>query len=289
MPFEVEPPAQALARTRYLSLLLQARYALQEQRFFASTLRRVLPRLTRTLTRPGIGELFDIGGMAHTSAATALGAILGHRFDPDLYDSYEAEYGALAEELSRRYSDLALSGGTIRPQFYALEDDTGLLVYCLLRFLQPSLVLETGVANGHSTFLALRAMAANGAGAVYSTDIDTDSGQLLDANDKKPWKFRLLRRSHLRADFDKVLSEVGTVPFFFHDSEHTYAWQMREYEAAWASRSLDSLLLSDDIDASYAFCDFCTRKRLRPVVFLDKRKFVGVVPLIPAKDRSQAT
>jgi Methyltransferase domain len=264
--------------SRSLDSLEKVRCALQEQRFVASTLRRTMPRVIRSVSRPLIGEFSEFGGI-HTSASSALRATLGNRYDRVVQDTHETEYIALAEELKRRYESLRVRGATIPPESYAIEDDTGLLMYSLLRSLRPRVVLETGVANGHSTFLALRALVANGAGSLYSTDIESKSGELLDADDKRPWNFRLLRKAHVRADFEAVLSELATVDFFFHDSEHTYAWQMREYQAAWGKRSRASTLFSDDIEESYAFLDFCHQRRTPPIVLFDKRKVVGVVPL----------
>lgn len=66
------------------------------------------------------------------------------------------------------------------------------------------------------------------------------------------------------------------IDIFFHDSEHTYGWQQFEYNAVRRHLSSGGLIASDDVDASFAFLDFCAGQGVEPHLFLDTRKAVGV-------------
>lgn len=43
---------------------------------------------------------------------------------------------------------------------------------------------------------------------------------------------------------------------FLHDSDHSYRWRMFEYTTVRDRLKSDGILLSDDVDVSYAFIDF---------------------------------
>lgn len=58
---------------------------------------------------------------------------------------------------------------------------------------------------------------------------------------------------------------------FLHDSDHSYPNQMSDYETA---KELGfNLLVSDDVDASLAFCDFSGKEGS---IMLDGSKIIGV-------------
>ena len=57
----------------------------------------------------------------------------------------------------------------------------------------------------------------------------------------------------LDREFVKALDSLPPIDFFLHDSNHTYRWQSLEYENALTHLSPNGLLMSDDIDLSWAF------------------------------------
>ena len=82
------------------------------------------------------------------------------------------EYEALRLELARRYGER-----TIRhPQRYSIEEGSAFLLYALVRTLKPNTILETGVANGHSSYFILSALRANGGGLLHSVDRSNEVG-----------------------------------------------------------------------------------------------------------------
>jgi predicted O-methyltransferase YrrM len=85
-----------------------------------------------------------------------------------------------------RYKTVTLTYGAA----FAIEEGSAFLMYALVRLLSPSVVLETGVANGHSSALILNALAENGCGELHSVDVSDNVGNLVV--DKRRWCLHLL-------------------------------------------------------------------------------------------------
>jgi hypothetical protein len=121
--------------------------------------------------------------------------------------------------------------------------------------------VETGVANGHSTFFILNAILKNGKGTLYSVDVATNVGILIDEQ------------------LNKYLGTIAPVDIFIHDSNHMYYWQMLEYRAFLKHINNHGLILSDDADKSFAFIDFCNENKLKPLFLYSHRKIFGIVKI----------
>lgn len=59
-----------------------------------------------------------------------------------------------------------------------------------------------------------------------------------------------------REQLRPLLSRLGQIDLFFHDSAHSYNVMLLEYNAAWSHLRQGGVLVSDDIDSSIAFRDF---------------------------------
>ena len=57
-----------------------------------------------------------------------------------------------------------------------------------------------------------------------------------------------------------MLSQAAEVDLFFHDSLHTHAHMMFEFETAWPKLSQGGLLLSHDVHWNGAFRQFAREK-----------------------------
>lgn len=188
--------------------------------------------------------------------------------------TYLAEYAELRQALSRRYDAVRLS----YPAHWKLESSTTLAVYLLVRAMQPLEVLETGVANGESTFYLLNAMQRNQRGRLTSVDVSNDVGGLVSDDLRSRWNLHILDRP-LPRSLREVISTLGPVDLSLHDSGHDYRWQSLEYEVASARVRAGGVLLSDDIDTSFAFTDFVRRHRLTGCALIGRLKVVGGVRL----------
>jgi hypothetical protein len=78
--------------------------------------------------------------------------------------------------------------------------------------------------------------------------------------------------------FLNTIKSINEVDIFYHDSDHSYDNQMLEYCAAWEIlNSEKGVLLSDDVNWSNAFLDFCKKVNRVPFLLSDGGKFAGVI------------
>jgi len=220
---------------------------------------------------PLLGELVEHSLSVHHSAAD----LLRRYFIPDHEDRLQdllCEAAALKQELDTRYANRRCA----YPPAYAVHGESSLLLYALVRLLQPRNVLETGVANGHSSFYLLNAMAANRSGRLHSVEIATDVGALLDPAEKERWQLHVLDRRHKRKSFERVLEGLPELDVFLRDSDYSYQWVAFELEAARTKLAHLQLLAVNDAEKSYGFLDFCASHAVKPVLLFDGGKVLGL-------------
>jgi Methyltransferase domain len=147
-------------------------------------------------------------------------------------------------------------------------------LYALCWRVRPSKVVETGVHHGVSTAFILQALKETD-GHLYSIDLpnaeyDTDRS-LHQADTLLGSHTAFLVPDELRAKWTlelgdsrnvlpPLLRSIGPIEIFHHDSIHTYEGMKFEYETAWPYLTDNGLLLSDDVEWSEAFRDFCLRQ-----------------------------
>ena len=79
---------------------------------------------------------------------------------------------------------------------------------------------------------------------------DAEIGWLVPESLRARWELRVgLSRSTL----PKLLSELGTIDLFLHDSEHSFDNQMFEFELATKHLRQGDILMASDAEASAAF------------------------------------
>jgi hypothetical protein len=139
---------------------------------------------------------------------------------------------------------------------------------------KPEVVVETGTANGASSAAILAGLEYNKTGHLWSFDIKPAIPVLVEERLKQ------------RATFVKVSGEEGDLAkqllaikqnnkgfsIFLHDADHSYLGQQSDYRLA-KNNGFD-LILSDDIDASLAFCEFANTQG---ITLYDAPKFIGAV------------
>jgi predicted O-methyltransferase YrrM len=224
-------------------------------------------RLQRLIGRPVPYDLQQHGVIV-TSAADAANRVAG----PGEWSSFADEYRAIEQRISERRATVMLR----YPDFFAVESQTGLALYLLVRARQPACVVETGVADGLSTSIILEALRRNGKGEMHSLDVSSDVGALIE--DRDGWKLHIVADSP-EAALRQLLAEVPPIDMFFHDADHRFLNQLFEYETVARVAAPGALLASDDVNFSYAFDTFCVRRGLNPVYLLDATKLSGFVRL----------
>jgi len=162
-------------------------------------------------------------------------------------------------------------------------------LYGVVRWFQPRVVIETGVHYGASSAFTLSALRCNDVGHLYSIDLPNQTYALDSKVIDRRTHSDLVPRGrnpgfavpdHLRQRWSRVLEDVRDVlprlaqtqcvDLFFHDSAHTYQIMKFECETVWPVITSGGILLSDDVDWSDGFQDFCTSRSLRYSI-LDER------------------
>jgi predicted O-methyltransferase YrrM len=144
------------------------------------------------------------------------------------------------------------------------------LLFCLIRGFRPSIVVETGVAQGVSSYLILKALELNGYGRLVSIDFPQQnpegytyqtcdplyiskglkSGWLVPRDLRKFWTLKLGKSSEI---LPTINDEVDV---FFHDSEHSYRNMKFEFEWAYTHLSAGGVITSDDVGWNSAWTEF---------------------------------
>ena len=155
-------------------------------------------------------------------------------------------------------------------------------LYVVVRLLQPSIVIETGVGFGISSSAILTALHQNNFGHLYSIDRpaflndqrDADVGSAVHNSLYSRWSFiRGVDRDHLPRLFTS-LSFNG--PLVFHyDSDKSYFGRYWAFNLAYCSIPSGSLIISDDSSDNMAFFDFCKLYSLTPFTVYYNAKYLS--------------
>jgi hypothetical protein len=142
---------------------------------------------------------------------------------------------------------------------------------------KPLTVIETGVAAGVSTNAVLSALEVNGAGNLLSLDITSKVGELVDDKLKTRWKLGILPELARENSFAKYLKENNGATIFLHDSDHSGAWQIKEFNNVVLHLPDIELILFDDI--SQDLIDYISSNYVdyRIIVIDENRKYSAII------------
>ena len=160
------------------------------------------------------------------------------------------------EENTRRLLE-DIRGGDAFSQRWAADSRLARLCYLSCRLIEPSFVLETGVAYGVSSAFILRALEENGHGTLHSVDLpplregyERYWGIAVPETLRGRWK---LHRGASARLLPRLLEETTRVDLFVHDSMHTYGNMRREFDQVWPRLRSGGVLLADDVERNGAF------------------------------------
>jgi len=192
------------------------------------------------------------------------------------------DVGALSS-LSGEFADLrstllerAGSPGSLEAISMAMTHEESFLLYAIVRRFQPRVVVETGVASGVSTFFLLHALRKNQSGRLTSFDVSPTAGALIRPEEKADWRFIALDPKNARREFREHVAQQGPIELFIHDSDHSYGHQSFEYASVLPHLRPGTLLASDDVDACFAFIDFCAQHHFSPFYLISPTKAFGI-------------
>jgi predicted O-methyltransferase YrrM len=225
----------------------------------------IASRVTHLMGAPKLHDLYTAAALFSDSPAAIGSALFGRTVD------YADEYESLAGELDER----ARSAPSHYPGYFTIEDRTAELLYAIIRHRAPELVVEVGVADGRSTQVILAALDRNEKGRLVSVDIKDDVGGAAVGHTR--WSLRIHRQDHSDTQLRALLDEIGPPDVLFHDAGHSFFEQFGDYLAAWDRMRPGGVLLSDDVDNTWAFLDIVRLAGTPPCVLMDRRKAVGAL------------
>lgn len=211
--------------------------------------------------RPTVRELVRGTSSIEVSAESLLER-LGVRVSGDLSDAADER----VRELQRRTAAREL----IFPERFAVEHESARFLYMLVRSTRPDLMVETGVANGASTFLILAAMKENGIGRLVSIDISDRVAGLLTDEEREAgaWELRVIEPG----GFAAALDGLDQIDVFMHDSDHSYENVVLELTTAWPRIRPGGIIISDDGEHTFGFIDAMEGRAERTYGLFDRRK-----------------
>jgi predicted O-methyltransferase YrrM len=148
------------------------------------------------------------------------------------------------------------------------------LCYLLVRCIQPSCVVETGVAFGISSAYILKALEVNRRGQLISLDrpplgknYRQQVGSAIPSRLKACWH---LIEGDSAVELPKLVQKLDRIDMFVHDSLHTERHMTFEFSTVWPLMRAGSLLVSDDIESNCAFLNWSRRSDIAYSAFLQE-------------------
>jgi hypothetical protein len=142
------------------------------------------------------------------------------------------------------------------------DGDAGLVraIWCLIRHLKPKRIVETGVGHGVSSRFILEALKTNGDGHLWSIDLPPlerswhqEIGVAVGKGHTDRWTFI---RGSSRRRLPKLLSNLGQIDLFIHDSLHSEHNVRFELDHVGRCLARNGVIVVDDVDANGGFQSF---------------------------------
>jgi predicted O-methyltransferase YrrM len=223
---------------------------------------------------PSSGAALELRDRVLGYADLLLDRVLGRRpvyetagWDETLRDleAYLGPFGAVLEEPplreveedTRRFFADTTRADAYRPR-WAVDSLLARCCYVVCRLLEPDVVVETGVAYGVSSAFVLKALEANGRGALHSIELPplrplrqgSSWGAAVPAALRHRWT---VHRGASARVLPGLLREIGAPDVFLHDSLHTERNMRREFEYVWPRLRTGGVVLADDVELNGAF------------------------------------
>lgn len=136
--------------------------------------------------------------------------------------------------------------------------------YAIARHIKPRLIVETGVDHGVGSCVLASALLRNGAGRYVGIDIRPEAGALLSG--------RYARAGEIICGdgIETLRAMQGPIDMLVNDSDHSPAYEAKEYAAAGGKLGESAIILSDNAHCSDSLVRF-SRENGRPFAFFAER------------------
>lgn len=168
---------------------------------------------------------------------------------------YESEYDSLSwfhDVFAERFQDIHHAGVSEETTHWR----DGKTLYVLCRALKPSVVVETGVRFGSFDAHILAALTKNEHGELHALDLPGgppgpfEYGYLIPDRCRSRWTFHACDAS---TELESILSAVGPIDLFLHDSDHRAPHMRFEFSTAIPHIRPRGVLASHDVRLSSVF------------------------------------
>lgn len=160
------------------------------------------------------------------------------------------------------------------------------MLYYLVRKIQPSIVVETGVAAGFSSKTILTALELNGRGTLYSSDfpyfrLDNPEqyvGILVEEKLRKNWKLYI---NGDESNLPEIVTSIGEqqVDLFHYDSDKSYSGRVRALKIMKPCLTENSLIVFDDIVDNSHFMDLVLQNNWSYRIIRFEKKLIGITAM----------
>lgn len=160
---------------------------------------------------------------------------------------------------------------------YALSETKRYVLYSIIKYYNPDIVIETGVGPGVSSTIILSALER---GTLHSIDVretlenGKQIGFLVPEQLKSKWKLYIGRSRDILLD---LLKKLGKVDIFLHDSEHTFENVTFELNIAWDYLRNGGILLIDNLDFTEAPYYFTKQKGVKLYELTNETGGLGII------------
>jgi predicted O-methyltransferase YrrM len=179
--------------------------------------------------------------------------------------------------IEKYMSDIAAKYGAYYAAGWVNLDDA-LFLYWLVRQLKPKTIVQTGVCNGLSSAFMMLGLVKNGPegklhvidlppvfdpkdpawtakGKVYGVVIPEGKSSGWIVPDAYHDRFDV-RTGDAKKLLPKLVDEIDSIDFFYHDSDHTYDHMTFEFREAKRKLKPGGLMIGDDISWNASLWDF---------------------------------
>jgi predicted O-methyltransferase YrrM len=187
-------------------------------------------------------------------------SLLGSPLDAGDVATAQTFFRQLQDRVKKAYGT---NGPSARAPSIISESDA-IILDAIVRRMRPAVVVETGVSDGVSSAIILRAMNQNERGSLHSVDFPPAGvpalygflpGWVVPHDYRSRWS--VLLGPSVRV-LPELLSRLGRVDVFFHDSEHSYKAMKYEFAAVTRWMPEGAVVSADDSLANDAILDTAT-------------------------------
>jgi hypothetical protein len=146
--------------------------------------------------------------------------------------------------------------------------------------LEPTIVIETGVARGVTSRFILEALDRTGQGDLFSIDLPpmnewhSESGAAVPERLRHHWHFK---QGASRRHLPSLVRELAPFSLFVHDSLHTTSNVLFELQTVWPDVAPGGMLLVDDVEDNSGFSRFVDGDGSREWVVAKEAERSGLV------------